>query len=67
MHLIRLYSQPGLQQQQKQQKAYKLIETEQLSTQWSLGQGGNKEINDFLEFNEKKKKKPQCTKTYGTL
>jgi hypothetical protein len=34
-----------LQHQQKKQKAYKLMETEQLSTQGPLGQGRSKEIN----------------------
>jgi hypothetical protein len=28
------------------------VETEQLHTQGSLGQGRNKEIKDFLDFNE---------------
>lgn len=28
------------------------METEQCSTQWYLGQGINKGIKDFLEFNE---------------
>ena len=31
------------QQQQKQQKAYTLMEPEQYSTQWSLGHRRNKE------------------------
>jgi len=39
-------------QQQKQQKAYIFMETEQLCTQWSLGRGRNKGIKDFLEFND---------------
>jgi hypothetical protein len=44
----------GFQQQQKQQKAYKLMEIEQLFSQWSLCQGRNKRkgIKDILEFNE---------------
>ena len=42
----------GLQQQQKQQNAYMFMDTKQLSTQWSLGQERNKEIKDFLGFNE---------------
>ena len=33
----------GLQKQQKKQKVYKLIETKQCSTRWSLGQRKNKE------------------------
>ena len=28
------------------------MEDKQCSTQWQLGQGRNKEIKDFLEFNE---------------
>jgi len=28
------------------------METEHLSGQWPLGQGRNKEINGFVEFNE---------------
>ena len=42
----------GIEQQQKQQKAYKPMENEKFSTKWPLGQGGHKEIKDFLEFNE---------------
>jgi hypothetical protein len=37
----------------QQHKAYKFMEAEQLSTQWSLGQGKNKErIWEFIEFFE---------------
>lgn len=42
----------GLPENQKQQQDYVFIETKQLCTQWSLGQGRNKEIKGFLEFNE---------------
>jgi hypothetical protein len=53
----------GLQKQQKQQKAYKLIETEQLSPQLSLGQGINKEIKNILES---MKMRAQHIQTYKT-
>lgn len=40
-------------QQQKQQKEYKLMETEQLSTEWEMDQDRNeKEIKGCLEFHE---------------
>ena len=42
-----------LQQQQKQQKTHTPMEIVQLSTQWLLGQGRNKELKDILEFNKK--------------
>jgi hypothetical protein len=41
-----------LQQQQKYQISYTLMQIEQLSTKWSLGQGRNKEMKKFQEFNE---------------
>jgi hypothetical protein len=42
----------GFQQQLKQQKAYKLMETEQHSTEWKLSQDRNTEMKGFLELNE---------------
>jgi hypothetical protein len=36
---------------QKQQKAYKLMENEQLFSEWKNG-SKQKEIDDFLELNE---------------
>ena len=53
----------GLQQQQKQQNICKLIETEQLYTQWPLLQGKNKGTKEFLEFIENE---GTTYPTYGT-
>ena len=39
-------------QQLEPQKAYKLTKTEQLSTEWKMGQDRKKERKDFLKFNE---------------
>ena len=53
MHPIRtLRIKAGYKQKQKQQKPYKLMETGQISTEWKMSQDRNKEIKDFLEFNE---------------
>jgi hypothetical protein len=40
------------------------METEQLSIRWPLGEGKNKVIKDFLEFN--RTEEAQHTQTYGT-
>ena len=37
----------GLQHQQKHKQAYRIIETEQASNRWSLGQGRKKETKTF--------------------
>lgn len=38
---------------QKQNKAYEVVETEEISTEWKMCQGRNEEVKDFLEFNAK--------------
>jgi hypothetical protein len=77
LYLIRSQSwiKAGLQQLQKQQKSYKLMDTEQFSNQWLLIQGWNKErlsriqwkpmhnIHQLMEHNKSStKRKVHATK-----